>query len=135
MARPMTRQDDPGRHEPGRHEPVHHKIDYVEFASADIAATQAFFAAAFGWQFEPYGSYLAFHGAGLDGGIYPVDLKSRTETGGMLIVFYSVDLAATERLVRQHGATIVKPPFSFPGGHRFHFTEPAGNEFAVWSDR
>jgi predicted enzyme related to lactoylglutathione lyase len=131
----MTRQDDPGRHEPGRHEPVHHKIDYVEFASADIAATQAFFAAAFGWQFEPYGSYLAFHGAGLDGGIYPVDLKSRTETGGMLIVFYSVDLAATERLVRQHGATIVKPPFSFPGGHRFHFTEPAGNEFAVWSDR
>ena len=135
MARPMTRQDDPGRHEPGRHEPVHHKIDYVEFASADIAATQAFFAAAFGWQFEPYGSYLAFHGAGLDGGIYPVDLKSRTETGGMLIVFYSVDLAATERLVRQHGATIVKPPFSFPGGHRFHFTEPAGNELAVWSDR
>ena len=131
----MTRQDDPGRHEPGRHEPVHHKIDYVEFASADIAATQAFFAAAFGWQFEPYGSYLAFHGAGLDGGIYPADLKSRTETGGMLIVFYSVDLAATERLVRQHGATIVKPPFSFPGGHRFHFTEPAGNEFAVWSDR
>ena len=146
----MTRQDDPGRHEPGRHEPVHHKIDYVEFASADIAATQAFFAAAFGWQFEPYGSYRAFHGAGLDGGIYPVDMASSpntdspdtdspeadiTETGGMLIVFYSADLAATERLVRQHGATIVKPPFSFPGGRRFHFTEPAGNEFAVWSDR
>ena len=145
MARPMTTQDDPGRHEP-----VHHKINYVEFAPADMAATQAFFAAAFGWHFEPYGSYLAFHGAGLDGGIYPANLANRpdtgrpdtgrpdtgrTETGGMLIIFYSADLAATERLVRQHGATIVKPPFSFPGGRRFHFAEPAGNEFAVWSDR
>ena len=116
-------------------EPVHHKIDYVEFASADIAATQAFFAAAFGWQFESFGPYLAFHGAGLDGGIYSADLKSLTETGAMLIVFYSADLTATERLVRQHGATIIKPVFSFPGGRRFHFTEPAGNEFAVWSDR
>ena len=55
--------------------------------------------------------------------------------GGALIVFYSADLAATERLVKQHGAAIVRPTFSFPGGRRFHFTEPAGNEFAVWSDR
>ncbi|MEC8516948.1 MAG: hypothetical protein VXY86_10455, partial [Pseudomonadota bacterium] len=53
---------------------------------------------------------------------------------GPLVVFYSLDIAASERLVCQHGATIVKPCFSFPGGQRFHFTEPAGNEFAVWSD-
>jgi len=51
-----------------------------------------------------------------------------------LIVFYSLDLAASERLVKQHGAAIVKPVFSFPGGRRIHFTEPAGNEFAIWSD-
>jgi predicted enzyme related to lactoylglutathione lyase len=119
-----------------RHE-AHHKIDYVEFASADMAATRAFFSAAFGWQFEAYGSYLAFHGAGIDGGIHPADPAdpaSRSGTGGALIVFYSLDLAASERLVKQHGAAIVRPVFSFPGGRRFHFTEPAGNEFAVWSD-
>ena len=115
--------------------PTHHKIDYVEFASADLAATQAFFPAAFGWQFEAFGYYTAFHGAGLDGGFYPADLASRADAGGALIVFYSTDLAATERLVRQHGATIVKPVFAFPGGRRFHFTEPAGDEFGVWSDQ
>ena len=115
--------------------PEHHKIDYVEFASADPAATRAFFAATFGWQFEEYESYLAFHGAGLDGGIYPADLASRADSGGALIVFYSADLAASERLVKKHGATIITPAFAFPGGRRFHFTEPAGNEFAVWSDR
>ena len=113
----------------------HHKIDYVEFASADPAATRAFFVATFGWQFEEFGAYLAFHGAGLEGGIYPADLASRADVGGSLIVFYSADLAATERLLRQHGAEIVRPVFSFPGGRRFQFTEPAGNEFGVWSDR
>ena len=115
--------------------PTHHKIDYVEFASADPAATQAFFSAAFGWQFEAFGYYTAFHGAGLAGGFYPAELTSRADAGGALIVFYSTDLAATERLVRQHGATIVKPVFAFPGGRRFHFAEPAGNEFGVWSDQ
>ena len=123
----------PDHSKPDHHKPGHHKIDYVEFALADPAATRAFFAATFGWQFEEYDAYLAFHGAGLDGGIYQADLASRTDTGGALIVFYSDDLAATERLLRQHGARIVKPVFSFPGGRRFHFTEPAGNEFAVWS--
>ena len=125
----------PTQHEPVPNKPVPHKIDYVEFASADLAATGAFFAATFGWQFEEYDSYLAFHGAGLDGGIYRAERTGRVDTGSVLIVFYSVDLAATERLVKQHGATIVKPAFAFPGGRRFHFTEPAGNEFAVWSDR
>ena len=120
--------------------PEHHKINYVEFASADPAATRSFFAATFGWQFEEYDSYLAFYGAGLDGGICPADPVSRADAGGAvvggaLIVFYSADLAATDRLVKQHGAAIVRPTFSFPGGRRFHLTEPAGNEFAVWSDR
>ena len=120
------------------HKMAHHKINYVEFASVDMAATRAFFSATFGWQFEAYGSYLAFHGAGVDGGIHPadpVDPASRSDTGGALIVFYSLDLAASERLVKQHGAAIVRAVFSFPGGRRFHFTEPAGNEFAIWSDR
>ena len=97
---------------PAHHKIAHHKINYVEFATADPTATRAFFAAAFGWQFEAFGNYTAFHGAGLDGGFYPADLASRADAGGALIVFYSADLAATERLVTQHGATIVKPVFS-----------------------
>ena len=115
--------------------PEHHKIDYVEFSSPDPDATRSFFASAFGWQFEVFGDYLAFHGAGLDGGIYPSEQVGRVDSGGPLVVFYSLDIAASERLVCQHGATIVKPCFSFPGGRRFHFIEPAGNEFAIWSDR
>ena len=114
--------------------PEHHKIDYVEFGSPDPAATRSFFEAAFGWRFEVFDDYLAFHGAGLDGGIYPADQVARADRGGPLVVFYSHDIAASEQLVRRHGAIIVRACFSFPGGRRFHFTEPAGNEFAVWSD-
>lgn len=114
--------------------PEHHKIDYVEFGSPDLEATRLFFETAFGWRFEEYENYLAFHGAGLEGGIFPAELVGQTDRGGSLIVFYSLDIAASERLVRTHGAEIIKPCFAFSGGRRFHFTEPAGNEFAVWSD-
>jgi predicted enzyme related to lactoylglutathione lyase len=94
-----------------------------------------FFAALFGWQCEPFGpDYIAFHGAGLAGGFYRDDLCSRSLSGGALIVFYSTDLDASLSLVTSHGGVIVKPVFAFPGGRRFHFTEPAGNEFAIWSD-
>ena len=115
--------------------PAHHKIDYVEFTSPQPEITRSFFEQVFGWRFEEFDDYLAFHGAGLDGGIIYGAASQQVEKGGPLIVFYSLDLAASERLVRQHGAVIVKPVFPFPGGRRFHFTEPAGHEFAVWSDR
>ena len=115
--------------------PEHHKIDYVEFSSPDPDATRSFFASAFGWQFEVFGDYLAFHGAGLDGGIHRADQVGHVGSVGPLVVFDSLNIAASERLVCRHGATIVKPCFSFPGGRRFHFIEPAGNEFAIWSDR
>ena len=67
--------------------PEHHKIDYVEFSSPDPDATRSFFASAFGWQFEVFGDYLAFHGAGLDGGIYPSEQVGRVDSGGPLVVF------------------------------------------------
>ena len=116
-------------------QPQHHKIDYVEFASADPQASCDFFASVFGWCFTWYGpDYVAFHGAGLEGGIYRDELRNRAGEGGALIVFYSHDLDASLALVRQHGASISKPVFAFPGGRRFHFLEPAGNELAIWSD-
>jgi uncharacterized protein len=114
----------------------HEKINYVEFPARDIPATRAFFRQLFGWSFEDYGpEYSAFSDQGLDGGFYKAELSSTVASGGALLVFYSQDLEDTQARVRQAGGVIVKPIFSFPGGRRFHFTEPSGNEFAVWSDR
>lgn len=113
----------------------HEKLNYVEFAANDLAATKAFFSAVFGWQFVDYGpDYTAFSNQGLDGGFYRAPLASQTVTGGALLVFYSDDLEATLAKVSAHAGKINKPIFSFPGGRRFHFIEPSGNEFAVWSE-
>jgi predicted enzyme related to lactoylglutathione lyase len=113
----------------------HEKINYVEFPSRNIQATKSFFEKVFGWSFEDFGpEYTAFSDQGLDGGFFKSDLQSSTDNGSALIVFYSHDLEGTQAKIEQAGGLIVKPIFSFPGGRRFHFTEPSGNEFAVWSD-
>ena len=113
----------------------HEKINYVEFPAKDIEATKAFFNSAFGWTFVDYGSeYTAFSNEGLDGGFYKSDLSVSTEAGSALIVFYSKDLERTQSKIENAGGTIIKPIFSFPGGRRFHFGDPNGNEYAVWSD-
>lgn len=115
--------------------PEHEKINYVEFPARDLSATKAFFEAAFGWAFVDYGpTYTAFSDQGLDGGFYRSDLAASTEHGSALVVFYSERLEETQRNVERAGGRIVKPIFSFPGGRRFHFADPSGNEFAVWSD-
>jgi uncharacterized protein len=113
--------------------PAHEKLNYVEYPANDLAATKAFFQAAFGWSFEDYGpAYTAFSGQGLDGGFFQSELAARTEQGSALLVFYSDDLEATLAKVVAAGGQIVKPIFPFPGGRRFHFAEPSGNEFAIW---
>ena len=112
------------------------KLDYVEFAASDFTKTQAFFETVFNWQFTPYGEeYLAFSEkeAGLEGGFYKADLKARQEQGSALAIFLSDDLEQTQTAITQAGGEINVPTFEFPGGKRFHFIEPSGNEFAVWS--
>ena len=114
----------------------HEKINYVEFPAARLEATRTFFEQVFGWRFEDFGpDYCAFSGAGLDGGFYRSDLYSSTRNGAALVVFYSRDLNATLAKIEAAGGRIEKPIFEFPGGRRFHFSEPCGNEFAVWSDQ
>ncbi|MDO6685518.1 MULTISPECIES: VOC family protein [unclassified Agarivorans] len=113
----------------------HEKLNYVEFPSSDLVATKQFFSTVFAWQFEDFGEqYTAFSGQGLDGGFFQAPLKSSTENGAALLVFYSQDLEQTLSKVERAGGKIVKAIFSFPGGRRFHFCEPSGNEFAVWSE-
>ncbi len=113
----------------------HEKINYIEFPANNLEATKTFFTSVFGWSFVDYGpEYTAFSNQGVDGGFFKSGLKSTTANGAALIVFYSKNLEDTLGKVTKAGASIVKPVFSFPGGRRFHFIEPSGNEFAVWSD-
>lgn len=112
------------------------KIDYVEFPAANFDELQTFYMAAFGWTFTDYGpEYRAFSDEKLDGGFYKSELRSSTEHGSALIVLYATDLEATRDRVVESGGTILKSIFEFPGGRRFQFLDPHGNELAVWSDK
>lgn len=111
------------------------QLNYVEFPACNLHATKDFFSAVFNWSFTDYGEeYSAFSGAGLAGGFYASTLASVTEKGAALLVFYSADIHKTLAKIEQHNGVITKPIFEFPGGCRFHFIEPSGNEFAVWSE-
>jgi len=113
---------------------LHEKINYVEIPAKDLPATKAFFQSFFGWSFVDHGpEYTAFSDQGLDGGFYQSDLKSSPQNGAALVIFYSNELEVTRKKVENAGGSIVNPTYSFPVGRRFHFTEPSGNEFAVWS--
>jgi len=112
------------------------KIDYVEFPATDFDAVQTFYESAFGWEFTDYGpEYRAFTDGRLNGGFRYAELKSTTATGSALVILYAEDLEGTRDKVKSSGGTIVEDIFSFPGGRRFQFADPNGNELAVWSDK
>ncbi|HEX5378452.1 MAG TPA: VOC family protein [Phenylobacterium sp.] len=108
------------------------RIDYVEMPGGDLPATKAFYAGAFGWRFTDYGpTYAAFAESGLDGGF---QADPEQALAAPLVVLFARDLEAMEAKVRAAGGEIVKPIFSFPGGRRFHFRDPSGNELAVFTE-
>ena len=113
----------------------HHKINYIEIPASAIEASKSFFNTVFDWQFVDYGpDYASFLNAGIDGGFYRSDLTALTNSGSALVVLYSQNLESTLAKVQEAGGVIIKPIFSFPGGRRFQFLDPSGNEFAVWSE-
>ena len=113
----------------------HEKINYIEFPSKDLTVTKKFFSDVFGWEFEDYGpGYTAFSNAGMDGGFFKSEKAASTANGSVLVVIYSSDLEGTQSKIEASGGSIIKPVFTFPGGRRFHFSDPAGNEYAVWSE-
>ena len=113
---------------------THHAIDYVEITVTDMEAAKAFYTSAFGWSLTDYGpEYAGIQGDGSEQG--GLTVGSAVQRGGPLVILYSEDLDATLDAVTAAGGTIVKPIEPFPGGRRFHFCDPAGNELAVWSDR
>ncbi len=109
------------------------RIDYVEIPVTDLGRTRAFFEALFGWSFQAWGDeYMSFNDGRLDGGFRLA--PEPAPASGVLVVFYSDDLERDVERVRELGATISREIFSFPGGRRFHFLDPVGTEYAIWSE-
>ncbi|SMN01239.1 Glyoxalase family protein [uncultured Candidatus Thioglobus sp.] len=122
--------------EPGVFKNQFVKINYIELPSTSIQATKIFFIQVFDWQFEDFGlDYTAFSNAGIDGGFFKSKTASCVKNGAALIVFYSQNIEDTQSKIEMANGRINKKIFTFPGGRRFHFIEPGGNEFAVWSDK
>lgn len=111
-------------------------INYLEFPAKDLEATKVFFQTVFDWRFTDYGpDYVAFNKtAGMEGGFYLSEQNASVASGSVLVVFYSNDLAEIQAKLEQAGGEISQAVFDFPGGRRFHFLDPNGNEFAVWSE-
>jgi uncharacterized protein len=108
------------------------QIDYIEFPSTDIEATKRFYSAVFGWSFTDYGpNYTSFHDGRLGGGF---TMSAKPVKGGPLVVLYAKNLEATQQKVVESGGKLLIETFEFPGGRRFHFADPNGNELAVWSE-
>lgn len=112
------------------------RIDYVEFpapSAASLQASKEFYRDVFGWSFQDWGEeYADTKDSGVSSGIACNPLHRPAMP---LVVLYSGDLDATKERVRQAGGSISKDIFAFPGGRRFHYIDPAGNQLAVWSDK
>jgi len=112
----------------------HNSINYIEFPTIDVEKTKQFYASVFGWTFTDWGpDYISFSGAGIDGGFNGTG-QSQIQSPGVLIVLYADDLQQKADDISAAGAKICKPIYDFPGGQRFHFLDPNGNELAVWSE-
>jgi predicted enzyme related to lactoylglutathione lyase len=109
-------------------------INYIELPLVDAARTKQFYTSLFGWSFQEWGDkYISFSGAGIDGG-FNGESGTPVAAPGVLIVLYADDLDATLAAVKDAGGTILQDPYEFPGGRRFHFADPNGNELAVWTE-
>lgn len=107
-------------------------IDYLEFKSHDLEQTKSFYNQCFNWKFTDYGpTYVAFENSGLQGGF---ELTSNPIQSSILPVLYHNNLEEIQTIIIKNGGKIVKDIFSFPGGKRFHFEDPSGNELAIWSE-
>ena len=112
----------------------HHHFNYIELPASDLSVMKSFYGAAFGWTFQDWGdTYVAIHGAGVEGGFDSDSGQRKPSRQGALVILFSQDLPATEKSVVNAGGEISVAPFDFPGGRRFHFVDPSGNELAVWT--
>ena len=108
-------------------------INYVELKAKDLEKIKKFYTAAFNWTFTDYGpNYIAFSDSGLEGGF---EKTENDIVNGVLVVLYHSNLDTIKNKIVKSGGEISKDTFSFPGGRRFQFKDPSGNELAVWSEQ
>jgi predicted enzyme related to lactoylglutathione lyase len=106
-------------------------IDYVELPAKDLARAKKFYGAVFGWTYQDWGDdYADTQASGVGSGLNAGDDHRPSSP---LVVIYADDLEGALERVRAAGGRITRAPFSFPGGRRFHFSDPDGNPLAVWS--
>jgi len=114
---------------------THHDINYIEFGVTDMEKAKAFYAAAFGWTFNDYGPEYAGIRRRDGSEVGGFALRSEVVIGGPLVILYSDALETSLAHVRDAGGHITQDIFAFPGGRRFHFKDPSGNELGAWSDK
>lgn len=106
------------------------RFDYVELPAAELENAVRFYEAAFGWTLARFGPTYA----GTTTGDTDVGLQADSAEApkAPLPVIQVDDIAAAASAVEAAGGDIIRPVFDFPGGRRFHFRDPDGNELAVW---
>lgn len=113
---------------------THHSMNYIELFVTDLAATRAFYEAAFDWAFNDYGpDYAGIRAADGDGEVGGLNATAAPRPGGPFVLIASDDLEASLGAVKTAGGVVVSGPYDYPGGRRFHFTDPSGNELGVYS--
>lgn len=113
---------------------AHHAIDYIEINVSDLPAARAFYEQAFGWAFNDYGpTYAGIRTPTGEGELGGLNATGTPGPGGPLVLLFSDDLDATVQAVESAGGTVTAPPYAFPGGRRFEFSDPSGNVLGAWS--
>jgi len=112
----------------------HHKFHYIELPAPNVATMKAFYGNTFGWTFKDWGpDYVEIQGAGVEGGFDGSSGERKPSKQGALVILFSDDLEASKQAVVDNGGTISMETIEFPGGRRFHFTDPCGNELGIWT--
>lgn len=105
------------------------RLNYVELPVSDIEAAKTFYETAFGWDMTAFGpTYAATMTGDTDVGLQADPAEA---TRAPLPVIEVHDLEATLASVTEAGGTVTRPIFAFPGGRRFQFLDPSGNEIAA----
>ena len=114
----------------------HHQMNYIEITVNDMSRSTKFYSNAFGWEFNDYGpEYTGIQGTEREMGGFTLNKKHKGQTNpACLVILYSKNLDKSVEAVKEAGGKILKAPFAFPGGRRFHFADPNGNELAVWAE-
>jgi predicted enzyme related to lactoylglutathione lyase len=115
--------------------PLHHAIDYIEINVTDLPTAKTFYRDAFGWEFNDYGpDYAGIRSPDGEGEVGGLNPNAAPMPGGPLVLLWSADLDASVAAVTAAGGSVIQGPYDFPGGRRFHFRDPSGNELGVWGE-